>query len=75
MHIQSPHAQHTRVHILSIRPVVLFAHILLYITFTLSPPSSPGQIYTGINVKKGKVTDIREENVLQPLLVTVSALK
>jgi T-complex protein 1 subunit delta len=34
-----------------------------------------GQKYTGINVKKGKVTDIREENVLQPLLVTISAIK
>uniref|UniRef100_A0A0N4UV29 T-complex protein 1 subunit delta n=1 Tax=Enterobius vermicularis TaxID=51028 RepID=A0A0N4UV29_ENTVE len=29
----------------------------------------------GVNVRKGYVTDIREENVLQPLLVTVSAIK
>jgi T-complex protein 1 subunit delta len=34
-----------------------------------------GDRYTGINVKKGYVTDIREENVLQPLLVCTSALK
>eukprot|EP01083_Nonionella_stella_P057477 150858_1 len=26
-----------------------------------------GQTYAGINVRKGKITDIREENVLQPL--------
>jgi T-complex protein 1 subunit delta len=29
---------------------------------------------TGINVKKGAITDILEENVVQPLLVTLSAL-
>jgi T-complex protein 1 subunit delta len=29
----------------------------------------------GINVRKGYVTDIREENVLQPLVVTSSAIK
>jgi T-complex protein 1 subunit delta len=29
----------------------------------------------GINVRKGYVTDIREEDVVQPLLVTVSAIK
>uniref|UniRef100_A0A914XPA9 T-complex protein 1 subunit delta n=2 Tax=Plectus sambesii TaxID=2011161 RepID=A0A914XPA9_9BILA len=29
----------------------------------------------GINVRKGYVTDIREENVVQPLLVTTSAIK
>ncbi|VDP00650.1 unnamed protein product, partial [Heligmosomoides polygyrus] len=29
----------------------------------------------GVNVRKGYVTDIREENVLQPLLVTLSAIK
>eukprot|EP01083_Nonionella_stella_P057475 150854_1 len=33
-----------------------------------------GQTYAGINVRKGKITDIREENVLQPLLVTTSAI-
>jgi len=32
-----------------------------------------GEFNTGINVKKGAITDIREENVLQPLLVTTSA--
>lgn len=35
---------------------------------------SNGEIYTGINVRKGSVTDIREEHVLQPLLVTTSAI-
>eukprot|EP01121_Diplochlamys_sp_Union-15-3_P008307 TRINITY_DN21_c0_g1_i1.p1 TRINITY_DN21_c0_g1~~TRINITY_DN21_c0_g1_i1.p1 ORF type:complete len:559 (-),score=115.90 TRINITY_DN21_c0_g1_i1:8-1627(-) len=29
----------------------------------------------GVNVKKGKVTDLEKEKVLQPLLVTTSALK
>ncbi|PIO54927.1 hypothetical protein TELCIR_23698, partial [Teladorsagia circumcincta] len=28
----------------------------------------------GVNVRKGYVTDIREENVLQPLMVTMSAI-
>uniref|UniRef100_A0A0N5AIQ7 T-complex protein 1 subunit delta n=1 Tax=Syphacia muris TaxID=451379 RepID=A0A0N5AIQ7_9BILA len=34
-----------------------------------------GNSIYGVNVRKGYVTDIREENVLQPLLVTVSAIK
>jgi T-complex protein 1 subunit delta len=33
-----------------------------------------GEKYTGINVRKGCITDIRDENVLQPLLVTTSAM-
>lgn len=33
-----------------------------------------GEINTGINVRKGAVTNILEENVVQPLLVSVSAL-
>eukprot|EP00357_Protocruzia_adherens_P001908 CAMPEP_0115009290 /NCGR_PEP_ID=MMETSP0216-20121206/22515_1 /TAXON_ID=223996 /ORGANISM="Protocruzia adherens, Strain Boccale" /LENGTH=531 /DNA_ID=CAMNT_0002377051 /DNA_START=92 /DNA_END=1687 /DNA_ORIENTATION=- len=33
-----------------------------------------GNKYYGINVRKNKITDIYEENVVQPLLVTVSAL-
>lgn len=33
-----------------------------------------GEVYTGINVRKGCITDIREEKVLQPLLVTTSAM-
>lgn len=33
-----------------------------------------GERTAGINVKKGKVTDILEQNVLQPLLVTTSAI-
>merc|ERR1712232_393849 len=33
-----------------------------------------GEISTGINVRKGSITDILEENVLQPLLVSKSAI-
>ncbi|GBF98904.1 T-complex 1 subunit delta [Raphidocelis subcapitata] len=33
-----------------------------------------GNPYHGINVKKGTITDMREERVVQPLLVTSSAL-
>jgi len=33
-----------------------------------------GESYVGINVRKGCITDIREENVWQPLLITTSAL-
>jgi T-complex protein 1 subunit delta len=33
-----------------------------------------GDVNAGINVRKGAVTNINEENVLQPLLVTTSAL-
>jgi len=34
-----------------------------------------GDKYWGINVRKGNVSDMMEENVVQPLLVSVSALK
>lgn len=34
-----------------------------------------GRSFAGINVRKGGVTDIRDENVLQPMLVTLSAIK
>jgi len=34
-----------------------------------------GRSFAGINVRKGGVTDIRDENVLQPMLVTMSAIK
>jgi T-complex protein 1 subunit delta len=34
-----------------------------------------GDIHCGINVKKGKIADMREANVWQPLLVSISALK
>lgn len=34
-----------------------------------------GETYSGINVRKGTITDLSEENVVQPLLVTTSALK
>lgn len=33
-----------------------------------------GETTAGINVRKGAITDIREENVLQPLLVSKSAI-
>lgn len=33
-----------------------------------------GRKFAGINVKKGRVTDIWEENVIQPLLVSTSAI-
>jgi len=34
-----------------------------------------GNTSAGINVRKGHVSDITEENVLQPLLVSTSAVK
>jgi T-complex protein 1 subunit delta len=34
-----------------------------------------GEINTGINVRKGQITNIYEENVLQPLLVSTSAIE
>lgn len=33
-----------------------------------------GEKYAGINVRKGCITDVHEENVLQPALVTISAI-
>lgn len=33
-----------------------------------------GEVHAGINVRKGTITDILEENVVQPLLVSVSAI-
>eukprot|EP00743_Colponemidia_sp_Colp-15_P000414 GILK01000475.1.p1 GENE.GILK01000475.1~~GILK01000475.1.p1 ORF type:complete len:541 (-),score=111.00 GILK01000475.1:105-1727(-) len=33
-----------------------------------------GEVYAGINVRKGTITNILEENVIQPLLVSTSAL-
>lgn len=33
-----------------------------------------GEKYAGLNVKKGSVTNMLEANVVQPLLVTTSAL-
>jgi T-complex protein 1 subunit delta len=33
-----------------------------------------GEISAGINVRKGCITDIKEENVVQPLLVNMSAV-
>jgi len=34
-----------------------------------------GQKHAGVNVRKGTISDMREENVLQPLLVSTSALE
>lgn len=34
-----------------------------------------GEKTAGINVRKGLISDIREENVLQPLLVSTSAVE
>ena len=34
-----------------------------------------GEHTSGINVRKGTVTDILEENVVQPLLVSTSAIQ
>ncbi|TIC55228.1 t-complex protein 1 delta subunit (tcp-1-delta) [Wallemia mellicola] len=34
-----------------------------------------GEVTTGINVRKGLVSDIKQENVLQPLIVTTNALE
>lgn len=34
-----------------------------------------GELTAGINVKKGTITDILEENVIQPLLVCTSAME
>lgn len=34
-----------------------------------------GERYAGINVKAGKITNLQEEDVLQPLLVSTSAIK
>jgi T-complex protein 1 subunit delta len=36
---------------------------------------SEGETYAGINVRTGSISDLRQENVLQPLLVTTSAIK
>jgi len=36
---------------------------------------APGSCYNGINVKKGSITNMVEEEVVQPLLVTLSLLK
>jgi T-complex protein 1 subunit delta len=35
---------------------------------------SKNELYAGIGVRKGEVTDMKEERVLQPALVTQSAL-
>jgi T-complex protein 1 subunit delta len=34
-----------------------------------------GVVGAGINVKKGRITDMYTQNVVQPLLVTTSAIK
>ncbi|KHJ94079.1 TCP-1/Cpn60 chaperonin family protein [Oesophagostomum dentatum] len=67
-----------------------FADALELVPYTLAENAGLSPIHTvtelrtqhangntdyGVNVRKGYVTDIREENVLQPLLVTLSAIK
>ncbi|WKX94738.1 hypothetical protein Q1695_011757 [Nippostrongylus brasiliensis] len=67
-----------------------FADALELVPYTLAENAGLSPIHTvtelraqhaagntdyGVNVRKGYVTDIREENVLQPLLVTSSAIK
>ncbi|ETN74840.1 T-complex protein 1, delta subunit [Necator americanus] len=67
-----------------------FADALELVPYTLAENAGLSPIHTvtelrtqhangntdyGVNVRKGYVTDIREENVLQPLLVTLSAVK
>lgn len=41
---------------------------------TLRAKHMAGEKTAGINVRKGAITDIREENVLQPLLVSTSSI-
>jgi len=45
------------------------------ITSALRKLHASGQHHMGINIKKGAVTDMWEERVIQPLLVTMSAIK
>ncbi|KAE9415266.1 hypothetical protein Angca_003613 [Angiostrongylus cantonensis] len=67
-----------------------FADALEVVPYTLAENAGLSPIHTvtelrnqhangntdyGVNVRKGYVTDIREEDVLQPLLVTLSAIK
>lgn len=47
----------------------------IYIVTELLARHAKGEKYTGINVKKNCVSDLNEENVVQPLLVTSSAIK
>ncbi|PIO53265.1 putative T-complex protein 1, delta subunit [Teladorsagia circumcincta] len=66
-----------------------FADALELVPYTLAENAGLSPIHTvtelraqhangnsdyGVNVRKGYVTDIREENVLQPLMVTMSAI-
>ncbi|KAK6050457.1 T-complex protein 1, delta subunit [Cooperia oncophora] len=67
-----------------------FADALELVPYTLAENAGLSPIHTvtelraqhangnsdyGVNVRKGYVTDIREENVLQPLMVTMSAIQ
>ncbi|CAD6197718.1 unnamed protein product [Caenorhabditis auriculariae] len=67
-----------------------FADALELVPYTLAENAGLSPIHTvtelraqhangnsdyGVNVRKGYVTDMREENVVQPLLVTLSAIK
>ena len=57
-----------------------FFFILFFFLFPYPFPSTKrnkhasGETSAGINAKSGQITDMKEENVLQPLLVTSNAL-
>ncbi|GMP32987.1 hypothetical protein CsSME_00006504 [Camellia sinensis var. sinensis] len=56
-----------------------FAEALEVVPYTLAEnaglnPIAIGEINAGINVRKGQITNILEENVVQPLLVSTSAI-
>lgn len=46
----------------------------IHITTELRNRHNKGEKYAGINVREGKITDMLKENVIQPLLVNISAL-
>ncbi|KAI9227217.1 MAG: T-complex protein 1 subunit delta [Piptocephalis tieghemiana] len=47
----------------------------IYIVTELRNRHAKGEITSGINVRKGTITNILEENVVQPLLVSTSAIE
>ncbi|RKP11387.1 chaperonin Cpn60/TCP-1 family [Piptocephalis cylindrospora] len=47
----------------------------IYIVTELRNRHAKGEITAGINVRKGTITNILEENVVQPLLVSTSAIE
>ncbi len=58
--------------------MTVYCNILLYLwavcNDNLTIQIFHAQVNTGINVRKGQITNILEENVVQPLLVSTSAL-